>query len=374
MTILYFQPNDCPAGQAKFNGAATRAHERGTILQTVDAADNEKTVRSLLDFWHPDACIIESGDDTHYLKPTVFGRLPTVFIDRDPQSLPPSARAVNIDSTALGQAAARELLRLGYAHFGIVPVGKRTFWGKERTAAFIQAIELNGRACHVYRHPSKGADDNKTLSTWLANLPRPCGIFATTDILGARVLSAIRRLGASVPEDFAVIGADNDETICENTAPTLSSLALDFREAGRLAVDAVCDRQPGVRHFGVREIVRRASTFLPNRNLPGVLKALDLIRKQACQGLRARDVAAAMGVSRRLAETRFRAATGQTLLDAIRSQRIRRAKELLVDSQTALETIPLLCGWKGTATFRRYFKAQTGLSMRDWRATRKRAL
>lgn len=368
MTILYFQPNDCPAGQAKFNGAAARAHERGAILQTVGAADNEKTVRSLLDFWHPDACIVESGDDTHYLRPTVFGNVPTVFIDRDPKSLSRSARAVNIDSAALGQAAARELLRLGYAHVGIVPVAKPTFWGIERTTAFIRAIELNGRACHVYRHPSKGADDNKALSNWLANLPRPCGIFATTDILGARVLSAIRRLDASVPEDFAVIGADNDETICENTTPTLSSLALDFREAGRLAVDAVCDRLPGVRHFGVREIVRRASTFVPNKNLPGVSKAIDLIRQQACQGLRARDVVVAMGVSRRLAEMRFRAATGQTLLNAIRDQRVRRAKELLADNQTALETIPLLCGWSGTATFRRYFKAQVGLTMRDWRA------
>ena len=368
MTILYFQPNDCPAGQAKFSGAAARAHERGAILQTVGAADNEKTVRSLLDFWHPDACIVESGDDTHYLKPTAFGRLPTVFIDRDPQSLPSSARAVNIDSAALGQAAARELLRLGYAHAGIVPVAKPTFWGRERTTAFIQAIKLNGRACHVYRHPPEGTDDNKALSNWLARLPRPCGVFATTDILGARVLSAIRRLGASVPEDFAVIGADNDETICENTTPTLSSLALDFREAGRLAVDAVCDRQHGVRLFGVHEIVRRASTFLPNRNLPGVSKALDLIRQQACKGLRARDVVTAMGVSRRLSETRFRTATGQTILDAIRIQRICHAKELLADNQTPLETIPLLCGWKGTATFRRYFKAQTGLTMRDWRA------
>ena len=63
----------------------------------------------------------------------------------------------------------------------------------------------------------------------------------------------------------------------------------------------------------------------------------------------------------------IRAATGQTILDAIRSQRICRAKELLVDNQTPLESIPLLCGWKGTATFRHYFKAQTGLSPRDWR-------
>lgn len=368
MTILYFQPNDCPAGRAKLDGAAARAHERGAVLQTVGAASNAARVRALLDFWHPNACIVESGDDTHYLKPTVFGRLPVAFIDRDPASLPRTARTVNIDSTALGQSAARELLRLGYLSFGLVPVAKQTFWGRDRTAAFLHAIELNGRTCRVCARRARDLDDTRALSDWLAGLPRPCGIFAATDILGARVISAVRRLGARIPEDFAVLGADNDPTICENTAPTLSSLALDFASAGRLAVDAVIDRAPGPRLFGIREIVRRASTFLPNRNRPGVAAALDLIRQKACDGLRARDVAAAMGVSRRLAEIRFKSVTGQTLLDAIRARRIAQAKELAADGETPLETIPFLCGWNGTATFRRAFKAQTGLTPRAYRA------
>lgn len=368
MTILYFQPNDCPAGRAKLDGAAARAHERGAVLQTVGAASNAARVRALLDFWHPDACIVESGDDTHYLKPTVFGRLPTAFIDRDSASLPRTARTVNIDSTALGQAAARELLRLDRRDYGLVPVDKPTFWGRDRTAAFLKALELNGKSCHVYARRARDLDDTRALSAWLAGLPRPCGIFAATDILGARVISAVRRLGARIPEDFAVLGADNDPTICENTAPTLSSLALDFASADRLAVDAVIDRAPGPRLFGIREIVRRASTFLPNRNRPGVAAALDLIRQKACDGLRARDVAAAMGVSRRLAEIRFKSVTGQTLLDAIRARRIAQAKELVADGKTPLETIPFLCGLNGTATFRRAFKAQTGLAPRDYRA------
>lgn len=43
--------------------------------------------------------------------------------------------------------------------------------------------------------------------------------------------------------------------------------------SGRLAVDAALDRTPGPRLFAIREIVRRASTFLPNRNLPRVAAA-----------------------------------------------------------------------------------------------------
>jgi len=369
MTILYFLPNDCPAGRAKLNGAAARAHERGVILQTVGAADQASTVRKLLNFWHPDACIVESGDDTHYPDARTFGQLPTVFIDRDPASLPPADKTVTIDSVALAQSAARELLRLGYEHFGHVPTAKQTFWSRDRTTAFVQSIELNRRTCHVFRQRANAQEDDSALSDWLSGLPRPCGIFAATDILGARVISAIRRLGARIPEDFAVIGADNDETICENTSPTLTSLALDFRQAGRLAVDAVCDKTPGTRHFGIREIVRRASTFVPSGNAPGVARALDLIRRKAGLGLRAHDVIDAMGVSRRLAEMRFRAATGQSILNAIRDRRLHHVLELLADGKTPLETVPFLCGWKGTATLRRYFKERTGMTLREWRKT-----
>lgn len=368
VTILYFQPNDCPAGRAKHAGAAARAHERGAVLQTVGGATNAAKVRALLAFWHPDACIVESGDDTRYLKPAAFGRVPVAFIDRDPSSLPRTARTVIVDSTAIGQAAARELLRLGYENFGHVPVAKPTFWGRDRTTAFLNALELNGRTCTVCRRRARDIDDVRRLSDWLADLPRPCGIFAATDILGARVISAIRRLGLRIPEDFAVLGVDNDPTICENASPTLSSLALDFASAGRQAVDAVMDRTSGPRRFGVREIVRRASTFLPNRNLPGVSAATDLIRQKACSGLRARDVAAAMGVSRRLAEIRFKTATGLTILDAIRDRRLARARELAADGTTPLGTIPYLCGWNGTATFRRAFKEETGMTPRTYRS------
>ena len=369
-TILYVKSSERTPSLQKCDGFRRGAALRSWRVHVITLPPEQAPdIPRLIAFWKADGLVLDCGGFAAIPSRKVLGSLPTVFFSL-PTTRGEHAFAVGEDAKETADAAARELLQLGYAHYAFVHYPTTRDWSCARAEAFKEAIRLNGGTCAEFQ-----SDDKATplawaqrLRQWIRELPRPCGIFAATDILGARVISAVRRLGARIPEDFAVLGADNDPTICENTAPTLSSLALDFASAGRLAVDAVIDRAPGPRLFGIREIVRRASTFLPNRNRPGVAAALDLIRQKACDGLRARDVAAAMGVSRRLAEIRFKSVTGQTLLDAIRARRIAQAKELAADGETPLETIPFLCGWNGTATFRRAFKAQTGLTPRAYRA------
>ena len=58
----------------------------------------------------------------------------------------------------------------------------------------------------------------------LTRLPRPCGVFAVTDMIGATAVSAAVRIGAKIPEDFAIISVDDDPEICESCSPTLSSV------------------------------------------------------------------------------------------------------------------------------------------------------
>ena len=369
MTILYFQPNDCPAGRMKLAGAQDAARAAGVTLQLVESsAVDVRRVRQLLGFWHPDACIVESGDDVKYCPASAFTGVPTVFIDRDPKSLPRSATTVNIDSGEVGATAARELMSLGLSHFACLPVAKDVFWARDRTAAFVDALKLNGRSCDVFG--GSGNEMTAAVTRWLAGLPRPCGIFAATDRLGVLLLPAIRRIGASVPDDFAVVGVDNDETLCETSTPTLSSVAPDFRQAGRMAVGRLLGQIGGMRLlFGVSRLVRRASSFLPLRHArPGLAAVADAIRLHACDGLTAAAAAKEMGVSRRLAERLFKEATGRTLLDAIHSRRLERAAELVRESATPLEMIPGLVGWRSATAFRERFRAAFGTTMRVMRS------
>ena len=87
-----------------------------------------------------------------------------------------------------------------------------------------------------------------------------------------------RRLNARIPDEISVIAVDDDPEICENCSPTLT-----------------CDHK--------------------------VHDALELIRIKACEGLTAADVADRFGLSRRIVEMRFKAATGRTIGDMILERR-----------------------------------------------------
>ena len=71
--------------------------------------------------------------------------------------------------------------------------------------------------------------------------------------------------------------------------------------------------------------------------------------------------------SRRMAEIRFRKATGMSIGDAILEARFTVVLSLLKRKEVRLETIADLAGWKSSAVLRQYFKRKTGVSMREWR-------
>ena len=96
---------------------------------------------------------------------------------------------------------------------------------------------------------------------------------------------------------------------------------------------------------------------------------MDAIRTHACEGISASAVAKIMGKSRRLAEMRFKTGTGKTILQAIHECRLAKAKELVCRSNTPLDAIPGMSGWKSATAFRRSFQMAFGQTMRKMRQT-----
>ena len=64
---------------------------------------------------------------------------------------------------------------------------------------------------------------------------RPTAIFAANDVLAAGAMKAARRLGLRIPEDLAVTGLD-DSSVCGMLEPELTSVHIDCRGMGQLAV------------------------------------------------------------------------------------------------------------------------------------------
>ena len=361
-TILRFPRNDDPATKSIRNTISL--YERyGLSAKYADASvSNAKEVAELIEFWHPDGCIVNNDK----LPEAAFAKLPTVFLHRDIKPRSPRHASLRMDEKAIAAAAAHHLLSLELASYAFVPPRVEEDWSRRRERHFVHILSLNGHGVARYLHPSRRLSTPRRLghlAAWLDGLPRPVGVFAANDAVAAEVCAACDHRRLSIPDDVALLGVDNDEEICEALRPTLSSVAVDIpsirHEVVRLIKLLVTKQRLKNRNSTIAPlgVVRRASTFRAGKSDQAVVAACELIRRRACDGLRARDVAATFPCGRRMAEMRFRAVLGHSILDEIRA--VRRARALAATSPLRTRTrdeIAASCGYASWSSVLRLLK------------------
>lgn len=349
-TILKFPRND-PFQTLKYNDyLAKLLRETGQNLVSVDETLTARQAGELIDFWHPDGCIVNNDD----LPFELFSAIPTIFTHRDPKTLPLAATIVSYDEKAIAALAARELLSLHLASYAFVGDRLGEFWCTERQREFVAALKLNGKPCAVFGkfNSSSAAKIQEELATWIRALPKPVGIFAANDTVAVLVANACAVAKIAIPEDVSLIGVDNISQLCENAHVSISSIEFDPKEHAETVAQMLRQRQKHQRtpsHLVLLKplrLVRRNSSARFARSDKKVAEALDLIRQQACSGLKACDVAAIFPCSRRMAEIRFRATTGHSILEEIDLVRLANARELTKDKSLHKDTIAVRCGYR----------------------------
>lgn len=380
-TILYLRSYNNFNASRKLAGVYRATDALGWSVQVIDMDryTTVETIATLIRLWQPAGLIVESAAGTG--DPALFAceSLPSVFIDRNPQTLTRPVFRVTQDSTAEAQIAAKELLALDLASYAYVPWLEPLFWCRERESAYCRFMRLHGKkTCRFsgrYNTDTQRYSSDE-LGAWMSELPRPAGILAANDYIAQQVISAANRMGLSIPNDLAVMGIDDEEIICENTRPTLSSIRPDFEDAGERSVRLLQELiasprlKPREEKYGSVRIVRRESSQRLRSGDTAVLKALETIRLKACSGLTAQDVLSAFPVARRQAEIRFRRAIGRSVLDEIQRIRIEKAKELLTrQPELPLKAIANFCGYSSATVLYKTFKAHTGVAPSDWRSS-----
>ena len=360
-------------------GVREFAKDAGWNIQSFMHNGEAFPVRKLVDFWNPVGCIVEvcgNGVSSATIPHDEFGRLPVVYLGGEPTMTPCGATRVVHDAVSVANEAARELISVGMEHFAFVGAkGKK--WSDRRKRAYAAALKLNRHdITSMDVHPTSAGiygDDAQRLRKWLATRPKPCGIMAADDEIAATVLSICRLSGMDVPSDIAVIGIDDNESICENTMPTLSSIRPDFRQGGRFAARLLARMLGGGRNvqreaaFGAVGTTRRGSTRVFRRKDAEVSAALERIWAPGGVLLTAKEVIAGFSCSRRNAEIRFRQATGRSVLEELTAARVERAKSLLAETTLPVSEVAVQCGYGFPANFRNAFHAATGLNPLVWR-------
>lgn len=370
--ILFLSPSAARDLSDILAGIVSFSNRKGWNVHIIGEIRRRSRVAELLEFWKPDGCIVHSGLDDGKIVAKDFGKIPVVWIDRDPATLPSSALCVIQDSRPAGTLAAKELLRHNLEAYAFVDRPNPQFWSKGRRDAFKKAVTLNGRRYFEFGERSE-ARWSKLLKDFLLSLPRPAGIFCTNDTVAVEVISMASRLGIEMPEEMLVVGVDDVEEFCEVLSPTLTSVHPAFADAGFSAVSLLARRfaNPNlkgvVKTFEAREITRRQSTRRMTTKGGNIGLALEMIRRRAAEGVTVKEVVALMGCSRRAAEMRFGHYLHSSILDEIHAARVELAKRLISNKSAKIGGLHRRCGFDSPATFRRVFKSITGLSPQAYR-------
>lgn len=373
--IFAFLPIRLKSGREKLSGLYRFAAERGREVRVFDGITTACQLRTLISSWHPAGCLVEASFLGKDLAIADFAGVPTVFQGLDPCREGRGLFLVQQDPVAVVDMGAEELFRLGYRDCAYIGTPERYFWDRARRDVYAKAARARRIKFHDFDfagHAVESKEGHERLKAFMQSLPKPCAVMVAADYLAATAISVCKSLALNVPGELAFVGIDDDELICENTRPKLTSVHPDFEKGGYLAAALLEERllrpklRPCVRTYGPNGITRRGSSARLCSDMR-VNEALSFIREHCCEEIGIVEIAAAMKCGRRFAERHFCAATGRSILDALRAERLEHVFRLLRNPRQDLGSIPALCGYSSAAYLKTYFKRVTGLTMSAWR-------
>jgi len=290
---------------------------------------------------------------------------------------------VRIDHERAGEMAAQHLINRGFyrlAYYGL----KDVWYSQLRERGFVRRAQRAGLDCAILRAPSSFDQttllhrSEEQLEHWLRELERPVGIMAVHDERARMVIEACARLNLRVPHEVAVIGMDNDETVCELCEPSLTSVTgVDEKvglQAAVLLERLITGSGPTVQDVILppERVVERGSTDISVGADPRIAAAIDFIRQNLDRPFGVEDVLTHVGVSRRWLEYRFRQDLDCTPHEFIMIRRIERAHELLATPQEIrISDVARSCGFRDVRRFRRVFRERTGTTPFEYRSFRR---
>ena len=410
---------------------------RWEVVPVPRAQSVPSRVPALLDQYQPLGCVVESfGGNSPFLPPRLFGPTPVVYLDT-PNGLHGRllGHVVSVDDEAVARAALRELAAVRPVSFAAVEFESPLAWSRARAHTFRLLAEAKGLPCRVFsaRRGEEMSTRETRLVEWVSSLPRPSGVFAVNDVAASEVRAACRAARLHIPKDISIVGVDNDSKFCEAPEPTLTSIQIDFERVGFLAARLLAARIKGLAKremkgrashemksaasaanendssfaatphtsfggaadtlnsraarpsfhqwddgsdnasVGPLMAVRRKSTSGRGRHEPRILEAMEMIRREACDGLTAANLIARFPGSRWLFEKRFREAMGHSVLDEILHVRLERVLTLLSQTDMAIGAIADFCGFRTYWGLDDLFRTRFKMSMGEWRRKNRRS-
>lgn len=187
-------------------------------------------------------------------------------------------RTVPVSNRALSSRLAADLAAAGHRHFLVLAGPEGLVTSDERLDGFQEGLRKAGlEPAEVHRtefNRDGGYDAAVELGARLKvpespeppsgpdGMPALC-VFAASDVMAIGAIAGFRELGLRIPEDIAVAGFDDIETLRDFT-PALTTVQLPLAELGRQAVAQVLAQEaPAAANSIEGTVILRRSTEFP---------------------------------------------------------------------------------------------------------------
>lgn len=287
---------------------------------------------------------------------------------------------VHTNDRAVGRLGAEHLMDRNFRHFAFVEY--RVGWSESRRQGFEETLKAKSFGCSVYTltHPfqSPGGPgqwevQQQAMVNWIRSLPKPVGVMTSTDLLGQQFMESCQRAGVVVPEQVAIVGADNDELICDICYPPLSSVNIDDFQRGYQTASVLGKLMAGEKVSKAPVLIEpagvtcRASTDILAIDDSELARAVRFIREHGCERIGVKDLLRTIPISRRAIERRFRTVLNRSINDEIVRVRLNRAIELLTATDLGLKTIAAKSGFRTKSYMGVVFREKLGRTPGSYR-------
>ncbi|MEW4490185.1 DNA-binding transcriptional regulator [Thalassoglobus sp. JC818] len=275
------------------------------------------------------------------------------------------------DDAKIGKLAAEHLLDRGFRHLAFCGFSGEA-WSERRQNAYENTVRQKLGDSAVYNSTWFGTaarpweEEQEHLSRWINELEKPVGIFACNDVRGQQILDTCFQDDVAVPEEVAVIGVDNDEILCQLCRPPLSSVVPNAELVGYRAAETLSKLMNGEHVDEPKVFVpplgisTRQSTDVVAIEDQTVASALRFIRENACSGITVEDVLQIVPMSRSSLERKMRKYLNRSPQQEIRKVQVKRAQQLLTETDLPLEKIANLCGFQHPEYMHVVFRREIG--------------
>ncbi|MFW6217646.1 MAG: substrate-binding domain-containing protein [Verrucomicrobiota bacterium] len=294
---------------------------------------------------------------------------PLVLVEQDPVEGVPVVRA---DNVAVGRMAYEHLAAKGFTRYAYCGIPGQLY-SQEREQGFFDAARQAGHGIHVAPSDLRAVVE-ESAADWIESLPRPIGVLIHNALHARDIIFALGKRGVLVPEEVAILGVDEDTTLCETSIPPLTSVDQGCLEIGRRAAAILhgmlgdpAIAPPPLTLVPPVGVIERQSTDILAVHDPHVARALRYIAVHFSERINAADVCKQVPVARRTLEAQFADAMGRGIYQEILRRRIEHAKKLLARSDMLLSEIALECGMEWGGELTRIFKKLTGETPSQYR-------